>query len=206
MALRCGRFSDSDTCIPNSEDLSSTGFPASTFCLRLGADVGSLVFGRRSADDKGDVKAEPSSRAFATDKIFLFHCRFTAYFIGGKPCLFPSSSALCCPRNETDILRALNAKKNVSTMKTERSYHPQNRFETKRRLLALPQKIVWIVVCVTTLKAIGISEELTAILMLFAFVYLIRATLQIAFRILFFLIRWICIAAALAWIVCRLLL
>ena len=118
----------------------------------------------------------------------------------------PSSFALCCPRNETDILRALNAKKNVSTMKTERSYHPQNRFETKRRLLALPQKIVWIVVFVTTLKAIGISEELTAILMLFAFVYLIRATLQIAFRLLFFLIRWICIAAALAWIVCRLLL
>ena len=94
-------------------------------------------------------------------------------------------------------------------MKTERSYHPQSQFETKRRLLALPQKIVWlvwIVVCVVALKAIGTSEELTAILMLFAFVYLIRATLQIAFRLLFFLIRWICIAAALAWIVCRLLL
>jgi len=67
----------------------------------------------------------------------------------------------------------LNAKKNVSTMKTERSYHPQNGFETKRRLLALPQKIVWIVVCIVALKAIGVSEELTAILMLFAFVYLI---------------------------------
>ena len=132
---------------------------------------------------------------------------FTAYFIGVEPCLIPSSSALCCPRNEPDILRALNAKKNVSTMKTERSYHPQNRFETKRRLLALPHKIVWIVVCcIVALKAIGVSEELTAILMLFAFVYLIRATLQIAFRLLFFLIRWICIAAALAWIVCRLLL
>ena len=131
---------------------------------------------------------------------------FTAYFIGVEPCLIPSSSALCCPRNETGILRALNAKKNVSTMKTERSYHPQNGFETKRRLLALPHKIVWIVVCVVALKAIGTSEELTAILMLFAFVYLIRATLQIAFRLLFFLIRWICIAAALAWIVCRLLL
>ena len=58
-------------------------------------------------------------------------------------------------------------------MKTERSYHPQNGFETKRRLLALPQKIVWIVVCIVALKAIGVSEELTAILMLFAFVYLI---------------------------------
>ena len=91
-------------------------------------------------------------------------------------------------------------------MKTERSYHPQNRFETKRHLLALPHKIVWIVVCVVALKAIVASEELTAILVLFAFVYLIRATLQIAFRLLFFLIRWICIAAALAWIVCRLLL
>ena len=145
-------------------------------------------------------------KAFATDKIFLFHCRFTVYFIGVEPCLFPSSSALCGPRNEPDILRALNAKKNVSTMKTERSYHPQNRFETKRRLLALPHKIVWIVVYVVALKAIGTSEELTAILMLFAFVYLIRATFQITFRLLLFLIRWICIAAALAWIVCRLLL
>ena len=84
-------------------------------------------------------------------------------------------------------------------MKTERSYHPQNGFETKRRLLALPQKIVWIVVCVVALKAIGVSEELTAILVLFAFVYLIRATLQIAFCLLFFLIRWICIAGVFAW-------
>ena len=90
-------------------------------------------------------------------------------------------------------------------MKTERSYHSQNRFETNRRLLALPHKIIWIVVCIVALKAIGVSEELTAILMLFAVVYLIRATLQIAFRFLFFLIRWICIAAALVWIVCRLL-
>ena len=80
----------------------------------------------------------------------------------------PSSFALCCPRNETDILRALNAKKNVSTMKTERSYHPQNGFETKRRLFALPQKIVWIVVCIVALKAIGVSEEWTAILTLLA--------------------------------------
>ena len=130
---------------------------------------------------------------------------FTAYFIGVEPCLIPSSSALCCPRNEPDILRALNAKKNVSTMKTERSYHPPNRFETKRRLLALPQKIVWIVVCIVALKAIGVSEEWTAILMLLAVLYLVHATLQMVLRILFFLIRWICIAAALAWIVCRLL-
>ena len=90
-------------------------------------------------------------------------------------------------------------------MKTERSYHPQNRFETKRRLLALPQKIVWIVVCVVALKAVVASEEWTAVLILFVFVYLIRATLRMALRILFFLIRWICIAAALAWIVYRLL-
>ena len=90
-------------------------------------------------------------------------------------------------------------------MKTERSYHPQNRFETKRRLLALPQKIVWIVICIAVLKAIVASEELTAILVLFAFVYLIRASLRTALHVLFFLIRWLCIAAALAWIVCRLL-
>ena len=130
---------------------------------------------------------------------------FTAYFIGVEPCLIPSSSALCCPRNETGILRALNAKKNVSTMKTERSYHPQNRFETKRRLLALPQKIVWIVICIAALKAIGTSEELTAILLLLAVFYLVHTTLRMVLRVLFYLIRWICIAAALAWVVCRLL-
>ena len=93
-------------------------------------------------------------------------------------------------------------------MKTERSYHPQNRFETNRRLLALPQKfggLAWIAIAIAALSSIVLSEEQTAILALFAVVYLIRATLQIAFRILFFLIRWICIAAALAWIVCRLL-
>ena len=89
-------------------------------------------------------------------------------------------------------------------MKTERSYHP-NRFETKRRLLALPQKIVWIVVCIVALKAIGVSEELTAILMLLAVLYLVHATLRMALRILFFLIRWICTTAALVWIVCELL-
>ena len=90
-------------------------------------------------------------------------------------------------------------------MKTERSYHSQNRFETKRRLLALPQKIVWIVVCVVALKAIGTSEELTAILTLLAVFYLVHATLRMILRVLFFLIRWICIAAALAWVVYRLL-
>ena len=43
-------------------------------------------------------------------------------------------------------------------MKTERSYHPQNRFETNRRLLALPHKIIWlawIVVAIVALKVIG---------------------------------------------------
>ena len=90
-------------------------------------------------------------------------------------------------------------------MKTERSYHPQNRFETKRRLLALPQKIVWIVVCIVALKAIGTSEELTAILTVLAVLYLVHTTLRMVLRVLFFLIRWICIAALFAWIVCRLL-
>jgi len=99
------------------------------------ADVGSLVFGRRSADVRESVKAE-RPRAFATDKIFLLH----SVFYRRRALPFPSSSTLCCPRNETGILRALNAKKNVSTMKTERSYHPQNGFETKRRLLTLPHK------------------------------------------------------------------
>ena len=200
MALRCGRFYIPTPKISYSEDLSSTGFPASTFCSRLGADVGSLVFGRRTTavrERQGRTPPKPSPPIKSS-------C-FAAYFIGVEPCLIPSSSALCCPRNETDILRALNAKKNVSTMKTERSYHSQNGFETKRRLLTLPHKIVWIVICIAALKAIGTSEELTAILMLLAVLYLVHATLRIALRILFFLIRWICIAAALAWIVCRLL-
>jgi len=200
VASRCGRFSDSDTCIPNSEDLSSTGFPASTFCLRLRADVGSFFFGQRSADDKGDVKAE-RPKAFATDKIFLLH----SVFYRRRALPYPLIVCPLLPSKRNRHTPSFERKKNVSTMKTERSYHPQNRFETKRRLLALPHKIVWIVVCVVALKAIGVSEELTAILMLFAVFYLVHATLQMALRVLFFLIRWICIAAALAWIVSRLL-
>ncbi len=90
-------------------------------------------------------------------------------------------------------------------MKTERSYHPQNGFETKRRLLTLPHKIVWIVVCVVALKAIGTSEELTAILTLLTVLYLVHATLRVVLRVVFYLIRWLCIAAVLAWIVCGLL-
>ena len=183
----------------NSEDLSSTGFPASTFCLRLGVDVGFLVFGQRSADDT--VTSRPNAPKPLPP---IKSSCFAAYFIGVEPCLSPHRLpfvALEMKRHTPSFER----KKNVSTMKTERSYHSQNRFETNRRLLALPQKIVWIVVCVVALKAIGVSEELTAILMLFAFVYLIRATLRTALRVLFFLIRWICIAAALAWIVYGLL-
>ena len=201
MASRCGRFYTPTPKISYSEDLSSTGFPASTFCSRLGADVGSLVFGQRSADDKGDVKAE-RPKAFATDKIFLLR----SVFYRRRALPYPLIVCPLLPSKRNRHTPSFERKKNVSTMKTERSYHPQNRFETKRRLLALPHKIVWIVVYVVALKAIGTSEELTAILMLFAFVYLIRATLQITFRLLLFLIRWICIAAALAWIVCRLLL
>ena len=141
-------------------------------------------------------------KAFATDKIFLLR----SVFYRRRALSFPLIVCPLWPSKRTRHTPSFERKKNVSTMKTERSYHPQNRFETKRRLLALPHKIVWIVVYVVALKAIGTSEELTAILMLFAFVYLIRATLQITFRLLLFLIRWICIAAALAWIVCRLLL
>ena len=171
--------------------------------MRLGADVGFLVFGQRSADDKGDVKAE-RPKAFDTDKIFLLH----SVFYRRRALPYPLIVCPLLPSKRNRHTPSFERKKNVSTMKTERSYHPQNGFETKRRLLALPHKIIWlawIIVCVVALKAIDTSEELTAILMLFAFVYLIRATLQIAFRLLFFLIRWICIATTLAWIVCRLL-
>ena len=185
----------------NSEDLSSTGFPASTFCLRLGVDVGSLIFGQRSADDKGDVKAEPSSRAFATDKIFLLR----SVFYRRRALSFPLIVCPLWPSKRNRHTPSIERKKNVSTMKTERSYHPQNGFETKRRLLTLPHKIVWIVICIVGLKAIGVSEELTAILMLLAVLYLVHATLRMALRVLFYLIRWLCIAAVLAWIVCGLL-
>ena len=149
------------------------------------------------------VTSRPNApKAFATDKIFLLR----SVFYRQRALPYPLIVCPLLPSKRNRHTPSFERKKNVSTMKTERSYHP-NRFETKRRLLALPHKIVWIVVCcIVALKAIGVSEELTAILMLFAFVYLIRATLQIAFRLLFFLIRWICIAAALAWIVCRLLL
>ena len=144
----------------------------------------------------------PLERAFATDKIFLLYSVF--YRCRALP--FPLIVCPLWPSKRTRHTPSFERKKNVSTMKTERSYHSQNRFETKRRLLALPQKIVWIVICVAALKAIVASEELTAILMLLAVFYLVHATLRMALRILFFLIRWICIAAALAWVVCRLLL
>ena len=149
------------------------------------------------------VTSRPNApKAFATDKIFLLR----SVFYRRRALPYPLIVCPLLPSKRNRHTPSFERKKNVSTMKTERSYHPQNRFETKRRLLTLPHKIVWIVICIAALKAIGVSEELTAILTLFAFVYLIRATLQIAFRLLFFLIRWICIAAALAWIVCRLLL
>ena len=149
------------------------------------------------------VTSKPNApKAFATDKIFLLHSVFY------RCRALPSPPLIVCPLLPSKRNRhtpSFERKKNVSTMKTERSYHPQNGFETKRRLLALPQKIVWIVVCVVALKAIGVSEELTAILMLFAVFYLVHATLQMVLRVLFYLIRWLCIAAALAWIVSRLL-
>jgi len=149
------------------------------------------------------VTSRPNApKAFATDKIFLLRSVF--YRCRALP--FPLIVCPLWPSKRTRHTPSFERKKNVSTMKTERSYHSQNRFETKRRLLALPHKIVWIVVCIVALKAIGVSEELTAILMLLAVLYLVHATLRMALRILFFLIRWICIAAALAWIVCRLLL
>ena len=171
--------------------------------MRLGADVGFLVFGQRSADDKGDVKAERFN-AFATDKIFLLH----SVFYRRRALSYPLIVCPLLPSKRNRHTPSFERKKNVSTMKTERSYHPQNGFETKRRLLTLPQKIfwlVWIIVCVAALKAIGVSEEWTAILTLLAVLYLVHATLRMVLRVLFFLIRWICIAALFAWIVCRLL-
>ena len=148
------------------------------------------------------VTSRPNApKAFATDKIFLLR----SVFYRRRALPFPLIVCPLWPSKRNRHTPSFERKKNVSTMKTERSYHPQNRFETKRRLLALPQKIVWIVVCVVALKAIVASEELTAILMLLAVLYLVHATLRMVLRVLFYLIRWICIAAALAWIVCGLL-
>ena len=148
------------------------------------------------------VTSRPNApKAFATDKIFLLH----SVFYRRRALPFPLIVCPLLPSKRNRHTPSFERKKNVSTMKTERSYHPQNGFETKRRLLALPQKIVWIVICIAALKAIGTSEELTAILTLLAVLYLVHATLRMVLRVLFFLIRWICIAAALAWIVYRLL-
>ena len=148
------------------------------------------------------VTSRPNApKAFATDKIFLLH----SVFYRRRALPFPFIVCPLLPSKRNRHTPSFERKKNVSTMKTERSYHPQNRFETKRRLLALPQKIVWIVICIAALKAIGTSEELTAILLLLAVFYLVHTTLRMVLRVLFYLIRWICIAAALAWVVCRLL-
>lgn len=147
------------------------------------------------------VTSRPNaSNAFATDKIFLLR----SVFYRRRALPFPLIVYPLLPSKRTRHTPSFERKKNVSTMKTERSYHP-NRFETKRRLLALPHKIVSIVICIAALKAIGTSEELTAILLLLAVFYLVHTTLRMVLRVLFYLIRWICIAAALAWVVCGLL-
>ena len=99
------------------------------------ADVGSLVFGRRSADVRESVKAE-RPRAFATDKIFLLH----SVFYRRRALPYPLIVCPLWPSKRTRHTPSFERKKNVSTMKTERSYHPQNGFETKRRLLTLPHK------------------------------------------------------------------
>ena len=148
------------------------------------------------------VTSRPNApKAFATDKIFLLH----SVFYRRRALPYPLIVCPLLPSKRNRHTPSFERKKNVSTMKTERSYHPQNGFETKRRLLTLPHKIVWIVICIVALKAIGTSEELTAILMLLAVFYLVHATLRMVLRVLFYLIRWICIAAALAWIICGLL-
>ena len=157
----------------------------------------------------GDVKAEPSfnERSPPIKSSCFTDVLQRILSVGALP--YPLIVCPLLPSKRTRHTPSFERKKNVSTMKTERSHHLQNRFETNRRLLALPQKIfrlMWIVVCVVALKAIGVSEEWTAILALLAVVYLIRATLRTALCVLFFLIRWICIAAVFAWIVYRLLL
>ena len=83
------------------------------------------------------VTSRPNApRAFATDKIFLLRSVF--YRCRALP--FPLIVCPLWPSKRTRHTPSFERKKNVSTMKTERSYHPQNGFETKRRLLTLPHK------------------------------------------------------------------
>ena len=183
-------------------------FPLRVSLLPLfvrGSEPMSVPFSSGKGQQTIRVTSRPNApKAFATDKIFLLR----SVFYRRRALPYPLIVCPLLPSKRNRHTPSFERKKNVSTMKTERSYHPQNGFETKRRLLTLPQKIfwlVWIIVCVAALKAIDVSEELTAILTLLAVLYLVHATLRMALRILFFLIRWICIVAALAWIVYRLL-
>ena len=148
------------------------------------------------------VTSRPNApKAFATDKIFLLH----SVFYRRRALPFPLIVCPLLPSKRNRHTPSFERKKKCQHDENGKILSPQNGFETKRRLLTLPHKIVWIVVCVVALKAIGVSEELTAILTLLAVLYLVHATLRMVLRVLFFLIRWICIAAALAWVVCRLL-
>ena len=200
MASRCGRFYTPTPAYPIPRI-----FPLRVSLLPLfvcGSEPMSVPLSSGKGQQTIRVTSRPNApKAFATDKIFLLH----SVFYRRRALPYPLIVCPLLPSKRNRHTPSFERKKNVSTMKTERSYHPQNRFETKRRLLALPQKIVWIVVCIVALKAIGVSEEWTAILTLVAVFYLVHATLRMALRVLFFLIRWICIAAALAWIVSRLL-
>ena len=200
MASRCGRFY---TPIPTY--LIPKIFPLRVSLLPLfvcGSEPMSAPLSSGEGRQTIRVTSRPNApKAFATDKIFLLH----SVFYRRRALPYPLIVCPLLPSKRNRHTPSFERKKNVSTMKTERSYHPQNGFETKRRLLTLPHKIVWIVICIVALKAIGTSEELTAILMLLAVFYLVHATLRMVLRVLFYLIRWICIAAALAWIVCGLL-
>ena len=83
------------------------------------------------------VTSRPNApKAFATDKIFLLR----SVFYRRRALPFPLIVCPLWPSKRTRHTPSFERKKNVSTMKTERSYHPQNGFETKRRLLTLPHK------------------------------------------------------------------
>ena len=200
MASRCGRFY-----APIPTYLIPRIFPLQVSLLPLfvcGSEPMSVPLSSGKGQQTIRVTSRPNApKAFATDKIFLLR----SVFYRRRALPFPLIVCPLWPSKRNRHTPSFERKKNVSTMKTERSYHPQNGFETKRRLLTLPHKIVWIVICIAALKAIGTSEELTAILTVLAVLYLVHTTLQMVLRVLFYLIRWLCIAAALAWIVSRLL-
>ena len=106
MASRCGHFFCHNVCL-----LFSMIFPLMVSRLPLFV-CGSEPMSVPLSSGKGHqtIRAMSRPNLLRERSPPIKSSCFAAYFIGVEPCLIPSSSALCCPRNETGIFRALNAK------------------------------------------------------------------------------------------------